>query len=98
MITTRSLIRPSILAVMTMGLVLSAGPTVWAGAEEDTSGAEAARGARAWTENCARCHNFRDLGEFTDAQWDLIVTHMKVRANLALETAEEIEAFLKGSN
>lgn len=57
-----------------------------------------ARGAEAWKDNCGRCHNLRSPGEFSDEDWGLISMHMRVRANLAGETARDIEAFLKASN
>jgi mono/diheme cytochrome c family protein len=56
------------------------------------------RGAKAWAENCGRCHNIRDPKEFTDSQWDVIMTHMRIRANLPGDMADDIRVFLKGSN
>ena len=57
-----------------------------------------AQGAKAWSENCGRCHNFRDPKEFSDKNWDVIVTHMRTIAPLPGQTAREIKAFLKASN
>ncbi|MDE2462438.1 MAG: hypothetical protein KGO02_01800 [Alphaproteobacteria bacterium] len=57
-----------------------------------------ARGAKAWADNCGRCHNIRNPKEFSDKNWSLIVKHMRVRANIDGETAKDIEAFLKASN
>lgn len=56
------------------------------------------RGAKAWKNNCSRCHNLRSPKELTDAEWDTSVTHMRVRANLAKADADDIVAFLKASN
>ncbi len=57
-----------------------------------------AQGAKAWSENCGRCHNFRDPKEFSDKNWDVIVTHMRTIAPLPGQAAREIKAFLKASN
>jgi hypothetical protein len=55
-------------------------------------------GVQLWSDNCARCHNGRPPEEFSGAQWDVIVHHMRLRANLTGEEAREIVAFLKASN
>lgn len=57
-----------------------------------------ARGAKAWADNCGRCHNIRDPKEFSDKSWNVIVKHMRVRANISGDTADDIAAFLKASN
>ncbi|GIX17469.1 MAG: hypothetical protein KatS3mg119_1655 [Rhodothalassiaceae bacterium] len=59
---------------------------------------QVARGAKAWAENCGRCHNIRDPKEFNDEIWEVSVTHMRIRANLPGKMAEDIKAFLKASN
>ena len=56
------------------------------------------RGAKAWKNNCARCHNLRSPKELTDEEWDTSVRHMRVRANLSKKDADDIVAFLKASN
>jgi mono/diheme cytochrome c family protein len=70
------------------------------GAQEASSGqvAAAARGARAWADNCGSCHNIRSPGEFSVAQWAVAVAHMRVRANIPGSTADDIKAFLAASN
>lgn len=57
-----------------------------------------ARGARLWTATCNRCHNRRSPVERTDDQWDIIVSHMRTRANLTESEARAIAAFLKQVN
>ncbi|MAC58390.1 MAG: cytochrome c, class I [Novosphingobium sp.] len=57
-----------------------------------------ARGAKAWADNCGRCHNIRDPKEYSDRSWNVIVKHMRVRANISGDTADDIAAFLKASN
>ena len=56
------------------------------------------KGAKAWKENCGRCHNLRSPRELTDEEWDVSVSHMRVRANLTKGEADAIRAFLKASN
>jgi hypothetical protein len=51
-----------------------------------------------WSDNCMRCHNGRPPEEFSDAQWETIVHHMRLRANLTGEESREIVKFLQASN
>jgi mono/diheme cytochrome c family protein len=55
-------------------------------------------GAQLWAENCARCHSFRSPGSYSDAQWDIAVHHMRIRANLTAEDSRKILAFLQAGN
>jgi cytochrome c553 len=57
-----------------------------------------ARGAQAWANNCARCHNMRDPKELRDDQWRAVVSHMRVRGNLTGGEARDVLMFLQGSN
>jgi hypothetical protein len=56
------------------------------------------RGAQAWQENCSRCHNLRSPDELQDYEWATSVDHMRVRANLPGQVAEDIKLFLQNSN
>lgn len=60
--------------------------------------AQFARGAKAWSENCGRCHNLRDPKEFSDKNWHIIVNHMRTLAPLPGGMARDIRAFLERSN
>lgn len=55
-------------------------------------------GAQLWAENCSRCHNIRPPESFSDAQWQTVVHHMRLRADLTGEEARSILDFLKSSN
>jgi cytochrome c5 len=55
-------------------------------------------GSQLWAETCSRCHNFRPPQYYSDAQWDLIVHHMRLRANLTGGEARKITEFLQASN
>jgi cytochrome c5 len=52
-------------------------------------------GAELWTLNCNRCHMIRSPGEFTAAQWQPILMHMRIRANIPAAQAREILKFLQ---
>jgi hypothetical protein len=54
-------------------------------------------GVQLWADNCMRCHNGRPPEEFSNGQWETIVHHMRLRANLTGEEAREITAFLQAS-
>src|SRR5689334_14995732 len=52
-------------------------------------------GNQLWSENCSRCHNIRPPEYFSDAQWDIIAHHMRLRANLTGEEQRKIVEFLQ---
>jgi len=58
----------------------------------------AAHGVQLWADNCARCHNMRPPESYSDAQWDVAVLHMRVRANLTADDANAIVKYLKSAN
>src|SRR5207249_2750184 len=39
-------------------------------------------GAQLWGENCNRCHNSPSMEQYGKEQWEVIGTHMRVRANV----------------
>ncbi len=55
-------------------------------------------GAKVFAWNCGSCHSERYPKEHSDAEWDLIVTHMRVRANLTGEQARAVLRYLKENN
>lgn len=57
-----------------------------------------AAGAKAWSENCMRCHNMRSPTDLRDDQWITTVFHMRVRAGLTGQEARDILTFLQESN
>ncbi len=66
--------------------------------EKKADPAQFARGAKAWAENCNRCHNTRDPKELQDYEWHVSVTHMQLVTGLPGNVARDIMAFLKASN
>ena len=55
-------------------------------------------GAKLWAQNCARCHNYRSPESYSDAQWEVAMLHMRIRANLTAEEHRTILEFLKSAN
>lgn len=54
-----------------------------------------AEGARIWRMTCDQCHTLRLPEEYSAAQWDVIVSHMRTRADLTRSEAEAVRAFLR---
>ncbi|MDP9172871.1 MAG: cytochrome c [Planctomycetota bacterium] len=55
-------------------------------------------GVQLWSDNCMRCHNSRPPEAFSAAQWEVIVHHMRLRANLTGDEQRKITQFLQASN
>jgi nitrate/TMAO reductase-like tetraheme cytochrome c subunit len=55
-------------------------------------------GEELWSNNCQRCHNLQPPTMYSPAQWDIIVHHMRVRANLTGADQRAIVEFLKSSS
>ncbi len=53
-------------------------------------------GAQIWAENCTRCHNPRPAVQYSAQQWDMITTHMRLRADLNGEEQRAIYHFMWG--
>jgi hypothetical protein len=81
--------------VIALGLV-TAGCA--APAARDAAAPPPADGAQLWAQTCMRCHNVRSPSMYSDAQWDVIMLHMRVRANLTAEDHAAILAFLKSAH
>lgn len=55
-------------------------------------------GAQLWAENCVRCHNIRSPSNYSPAQWEVVMMHMRLRANLTPEEHKKIVEFLKSGS
>ncbi len=55
-------------------------------------------GAQLWSENCMMCHNLRSPTTFNPKQWEIVVPHMRVQANLTAEEARKILKFLQSGH
>jgi hypothetical protein len=54
-------------------------------------------GEELWSNNCMRCHNIRPPTMYSDAQWDVILHHMRLRANITGQEQRAILEFLKSA-
>lgn len=55
-------------------------------------------GAQLWSENCARCHNSRSPSTYGNANWDVAMAHMRLRANLTAEESRKVLEFMKSAD
>ena len=55
-------------------------------------------GAQLWAQNCSHCHNIRSPNSYSDAQWDVVLLHMRVRANLTAQEHKQILAFMRSAH
>ena len=55
-------------------------------------------GAQIWAENCNRCHNYRPPASWSDPQWEAVVMHMRLRADLTGVEQKQITEFLKAAH
>lgn len=55
-------------------------------------------GQELWSMNCQRCHNMRSPIMYNSARWEIIVHHMRVRANITGADARAIAEFLKSGS
>ena len=64
----------------------------------DNTSASKYLGLKLWEQNCSRCHNSPSPAFFSDAEWDVVGAHMRVRAYLTKKETDEIVNFLKSIN
>ncbi len=55
-------------------------------------------GTQLWGENCGRCHNAPGPGEFSNTNWDIVGTHMRIRTNITETEEKKIVEYLKSTN
>lgn len=79
-------------------LVIGAGSTIIINGCVVTANIAAKSGSRLWGENCIRCHNAPSSVDYSGSQWEVIGTHMKLRANLTDDETKKIVAYLKSAN
>ncbi len=86
---TRAIVTMTIVGVLAVAALIGCAAT---------ANMSAKPGVQLWGENCGRCHNLRTPASFSDKQWDVVVLHMRTRANLTAEEAQKIAEFLKAGN
>ena len=71
-------------------------------AKEETPSPEISQpkldGAKVFGWYCGACHSERYPKERTDAEWEMIVSHMRVRSNLTGEQAEAVLHYMQENN
>ena len=55
------------------------------------------RGAQLWPIYCNTCHNARTGAEFSPAEWQMIIMHMRTVANLTAYDARAVLEYLQSS-
>lgn len=92
----RSKIRHFALGSLGFGLALGF-LTASVSAEDEAPSRKALvrQGARQWSAYCGSCHNARPPSERSPAEWDTIMMHMRVRANLPERDARALLEFLR---
>jgi mono/diheme cytochrome c family protein len=84
-------------AVIALGCSILA-PSIAAAEEPGVEAEQRAllrEGAKLWPVKCAGCHNARGPAERSPAEWETIVQHMRVRANIPGEESHAILEYLK---
>jgi cytochrome c553 len=73
--------------------------TADAAADNGRLAPSAARGKKAWTENCARCHEMREPKDLADREWPAVIRHMRLRGGLTGQEERDLfKLFVKGNN
>jgi cytochrome c5 len=89
------------IALAALGWNALAGPTETQSHLNDVAASRSRNepdGQELWSNNCQRCHNLQSPAMYSPAQWDIIVHHMRVRANLTGADQRAITEFLKSSS
>lgn len=88
-------------ALLTAAGFLLAGcstPAPAAGTDPSKTASSSHNGATLWAQNCGHCHNIRSPDFYSDMQWNVVMLHMRIRANLTGEEHRQILAFLKSAH
>ena len=78
------------LLLFLLGIVLLSGWSLWG--KDDPTGEEI------YKANCQKCHYERYASERTDAEWKVIMTHMRVRAGLTAKETKLVLQYLQENN
>src|ERR1035441_753202 len=89
--------QPWLRAIIAVVALAALGGLVAVAQADDAKPAAAKKltGSELYAINCNRCHPERYPTEFNSAQWQTIMLHMRVRANLPAKQAKEILKYLK---
>ncbi len=98
-----SSLKPQLLAGVGLAMIAAAiytvqSPIVYAGPETaplKPIPKHSLSGSELYAVYCNRCHSERYATEFTAGQWQTIMIHMRVRANIPADQAREILKYLQ---
>lgn len=85
-------------------LLITSVSLIWGSTESyasdvnQSSAANIALGAKEWTANCARCHNYIPTTEYSAENWQIIMSHMRLQAGLTGQEARNIYLFLSAQS
>ena len=102
-VTQRSFAVLALLMLSSAPYAAFAGPVASGSTTTDSSSATSndsymgLSGEELWSNNCLRCHNIRPPTMYSNAQWDVIVHHMRLRANITGQEQRAIVEFLKSA-
>jgi hypothetical protein len=54
-------------------------------------------GSQLWSENCGRCHNAPGASNYSSEHWEVIGTHMRMRAHITADETRKIVEFLQSA-
>lgn len=87
------------LSALILGMLLLSLSLSWAGEastpEEQKKAQLFIKGAQLWPNYCGNCHNAPGPSNRSPVDWDLIMMHMRARANIPPAVAEAVLEFLK---
>ncbi len=82
-----------------LGMILLGLSSLWAGeaptAEQQKKAQLFLKGAKLWPNYCGNCHDARGPSDRSPTDWDLVMMHMRARANIPAEASEAIVEYLK---
>ena len=92
---TMRFMRLTVMALVATAAVHLTAPDLGHAEDDAVHKALVRQGARLWSPYCGACHNARPPAERSPAEWDTIMMHMRVRANLPAEDTRALLEFLK---
>lgn len=86
-------------SALLFGVILVGLSSSWAGeaptSDEQKKAQLFLKGAKLWPNYCANCHNAPGPSNRSPADWDLLMMHMRARANMPPDAAEAVLEYLK---
>ncbi len=87
MLKIKTIISTIVVSVFMLGLVLASAVS-----------AQEMDGAKVFRDNCVKCHSERSPMEKTDAEWKVVVTHMRTLAGMTAKESRAVLKFLQENN